>query len=84
MSYFVYVLESVSFPHKYYVGMSKDVSLRLKEHNRGKSKYTKSFMPWRLIYEEFAGDSIAARKLEKYYKSTAGKNKLRKKGVIQN
>ncbi len=83
MSFSVYVLESLVHANKYYVGMAKDIDLRLKEHNRGKSKYTKSFLPWKVIHFEFVGEAKAARKLEKYYKSTAGKNKLRKLGIIK-
>jgi len=45
MSYFVYVLESEEHSQKYYVGMTKNVENRLKEHNAGKSKYTKAFKP---------------------------------------
>lgn len=60
-----------------YVGISKDFKQRLKEHNRGKSKYTKGHIPWRLFYTEYARDSVAARLKEKYYKSGAGKKRLK-------
>jgi putative endonuclease len=62
--------------------MAQDVQERLKEHNAGKSTYTKSFIPWKLIYSEEVGEAPLARKREKYLKSTAGKNFLRKQGVI--
>ncbi len=79
--YSVYLIQS-ELNQSYYVGMAIDVHLRLKEHNAGKSKYTKAFMPWRLIYFEEIGDASEARKREKYLKSTAGKNFLRKNGII--
>jgi putative endonuclease len=60
-----------------YVGMAIDCESRLIEHNLGKSKYTKGHIPWRLFYTEFAGDSISARNREKYFKSSAGKRRLR-------
>ena len=79
--YFVYIIQSES-NQSYYVGMAMDVHARLKEHNAGKSTYTKTFMPWKLIYAEEIGEAIEARKREKYLKSTAGKNFLRKNGII--
>jgi len=60
-----------------YVGMSTDCGLRLKEHNSGKSKYTSGHIPWRLFYKEYVGDSSKAREREKYFKSGAGKRRLR-------
>lgn len=47
----VYVLQSDS-DGTFYVGMTKDVINRLKEHNAWKSRYTKGHRPWKLIYEE--------------------------------
>jgi putative endonuclease len=79
--FYVYLIKSISHGHLY-VGMTQDVEKRILEHNRGKSTYTKSFMPWELIYTEKLGTRVEARKREKYLKSTAGKNYLRKKGVI--
>lgn len=81
MSYYVYVLRSIK-DGTTYVGMAKDVSIRLAEHNRGKSKYTKGHMPYELLYQEGPNETIAARRREKYLKSTSGKNYLRKLGVI--
>jgi len=76
----VYLLQSEK-DGTYYVGMAKDVVERLKEHNRGKSKYTKSRMPWVLIYTEAYSDWSEARKREKYFKSSSGKAWLRKQGI---
>ena len=35
-----------------YVGFSDDLRSRVKEHNSGKSSYTKGYRPWTLIYYE--------------------------------
>ena len=78
---YVYVLQSLEFD-QFYVGMTKDVEIRLKEHNAGKSKYTKSYRPWKLVYKEECDDWEDGRKREKYLKSTAGKNWLRKQDLI--
>lgn len=50
---------------------------RLKEHNSGKSKYTSKFIPWEIIHKEEFDNRIEARSKEKYYKSSAGRRKLK-------
>lgn len=82
MIYSVYVLRSLK-SGKYYVGMAIDVERRLDEHNKGKSKFTSGHVPWELIYQETIGIAIEARKREKYLKSSAGKQFLKKQGIIQ-
>jgi putative endonuclease len=57
--FYVYVIKSVSHGNLY-VGMTQNIENRLLEHNRGKSTYTKSFMPWELIYTENIGTRIKA------------------------
>ena len=60
-----------------YVGIARDCQNRLKEHNSGKSKYTSGHIPWRLFYSELVGDSASARSREKYFKTAAGKRRLK-------
>jgi putative endonuclease len=74
--YSVYVLRSLS-GGKHYVGMATDVVARLKEHNRGKSRFTKGHIPWELLYAEEVGAAALARKREKYLKSAAVKKYLK-------
>jgi len=81
MSFYVYFLRSDK-DGTTYVGMARDVQVRLDEHNRGKSTYTKGHLPYQLIYQEGPYESVEARKREKYLKSTTGKNYLRKIGII--
>ena len=49
--YFVYVLKSLK-QKRYYIGHTKDLAKRLKEHNAGKTKSTKGYVPWQLVYSE--------------------------------
>jgi putative endonuclease len=49
--FYIYVLQSLK-DDTYYVGYTKDVSQRLNTHNRGKVKYTKAHLPYKLIYTE--------------------------------
>ncbi len=47
--YFIYILFSNS-NNKFYVGSTNNLQRRLTEHNSGRSKSTKSGLPWELIY----------------------------------
>jgi putative endonuclease len=71
----VYVLYSYTFQRRY-VGLSSNPERRLQEHNSGKTKSTRAYKPWKLIYsEEFYSRKIA-RDREKYLKSGAGREFL--------
>ncbi|RJP61292.1 MAG: GIY-YIG nuclease family protein, partial [Ignavibacteriales bacterium] len=57
---------------RYYIGHSANVEKRLSEHNSGKTKSTKAYVPWKIIYtEEYQTKSEAyKREIEiKSYKS---------------
>ena len=49
--YKVYILKSLT-KNRYYVGHSKDLALRLINHNQGKVRSTKAYTPWVIIYTE--------------------------------
>ncbi|MFD1062684.1 GIY-YIG nuclease family protein [Winogradskyella litorisediminis] len=70
--HYVYIIYSNSFD-RYYVGMTKDISVRLNSHNAKKVKSTKAFVPWVVKYIEEFETRIDARKREKYLKSAAGR-----------
>lgn len=74
---YVYALKSLK-DDRIYVGMTADVNKRLKEHNSGKTKSTKGFLPWILIFTEVCNDRQQAREREKYWKSGIGKEQLKK------
>ena len=74
----VCVLYSEKFARGY-VGMTSDLRRRLDEHNMGRTKSTKAFIPWELIYSESFEDYEEARKREKYLKSAAGRRFLKPK-----
>jgi len=76
----VYILKSME--KLIYVGMTQDVTKRLEEHNSGKSYYTKRGTNWKMVYSETFDSSEEARKREKYFKNTAGKEWLKRRGII--
>jgi len=73
---FVYAIKSL-VDGRIYVGMTKDVTKRIFEHNAGKTKSTKGYKPWQLIYTESVISRPEARRREKYLKSGVGKEFLK-------
>ncbi len=49
--YYVYILKS-PISSRHYIGHTSDLSQRLREHNSGKSRYTKAHTPWEIVYTE--------------------------------
>ena len=78
MQIFVYIIRS-EVDGRDYVGMTQNTKWRLKEHNSGKTKSTKGYRPWKLLYREEYTDRLIARKREKYLKSGYGKMWIKKK-----
>ena len=60
---YVYFLYSKK-RQQFYVGVSNDVTDRLKRHNNGESLSTKSGMPWMLMHTIVYADKSAAMLLE--------------------
>ena len=76
--WFVYILKSES-SNKSYVGFTDNLERRLKEHNLGRSDYTKRYKPWKIIYTENFEIYNEALKREKYLKSASGRKLVLKK-----
>src|SRR5690606_28044965 len=55
--YYTYVLKS-NVDGRLYKGHTDDVEKRLREHNAGKTKSTKGFIPWELVYFEIFKSKI--------------------------
>jgi putative endonuclease len=74
--YFVYVLQSEK-DGRLYKGFTEDLKRRIKEHNNGKNKSTKGYIPWKLIYFEEVKSRLEAREREKFFKSGSGREYLK-------
>ena len=72
----VYCIYSASLD-RIYIGQTSNLQKRIKEHQRGYSKYTSRAKDWELIYSEQVDSRSAAFKLEKQLKSAAGRKFLR-------
>ena len=70
--FYTYILKSKK-NDKFYIGFTNDLRKRLKEHNDGKSTYTKGRGPYDLIYYEACLAKEDARSRELYLKSGRGR-----------
>ena len=71
--HYVYLLKSEADPGKQYVGSTRDLCRRIKEHNESRSPHTAKFRPWLFIaYFAFAEEKRAIE-FEKYLKTGSGR-----------
>lgn len=74
--YFVYVIQS-DVDGRFYKGLTKDIENRVEEHNTGKTKSTRPYKPWKLVYLEKYKTREEARKRELFLKSGEGRELLK-------
>ncbi|OGK08889.1 hypothetical protein A2767_05075 [Candidatus Roizmanbacteria bacterium RIFCSPHIGHO2_01_FULL_35_10] len=70
--YYVYILQSSKSGILYY-GYTKDLRNRIKEHNEGKSTFTKGHAPWKFVWYCAFINKQKAKDFELYIKSGSGK-----------
>ena len=76
--HYVYLIESVHDRTHHYVGQTRDLKMRLHEHNSGKCVYTQRYKPWRIVsYHAFA-EERKAMAFEGYLKSGSGRTFLKR------
>ena len=74
--FFVYAIKSLNRNY-IYVGLTDNIERRVNQHNNGRSKTTKPYLPFKLILKEQYPNRSAARVREKYLKSGIGKEYLK-------
>ena len=72
---FVYILHSSSL-QKHYIGHTSDIEDRINRHNAGHEKYTKTGVPWELIWKKEVETRSEAMKVEKQIKKRGAKRYL--------
>ncbi|MBD3363250.1 GIY-YIG nuclease family protein [Candidatus Dojkabacteria bacterium] len=73
--YYVYLLINKKKSYKY-VGITKDIKKRLRDHNQGKTRSTKPYRPFdKIIILDKLESRKEAREREKYFKSATGRKK---------
>ncbi len=65
--YYVYVLQS-EIDNKLYIGYTKNLKLRIEQHQQGYVESTRNRRPLKLIYYEACLSQEDATKREKYFK----------------
>lgn len=68
--YYVYILKLSN--SSYYAGYSEDLRNRVVEHNKGRVRQTKHFLPTRLVFYAAFTLKKKALRFEKYLKSSSG------------
>jgi len=74
---YVYVLYNLEHNRRY-IGQTTNLKQRLKQHNAGKTKSTKPYRPWIMVYSEDFETLSEALAREKYLKSGSGREYLNK------
>lgn len=75
--YQIYIIKSQG-KNWYYVGMTENLEERLKSHNAGKTKSTKPYRPFEIVYIENYDSKSECRKRELFIK----KNHAAKSALI--
>jgi len=78
--YYVYALSSTTRNY-IYVGLTDNIQRRINQHNAGKSKTTKPYRPFVLIYSETFETRLEARAREKYLVDALDSKSSSRKGV---
>jgi putative endonuclease len=70
--YYVYLIKSIKYPDRTYVGYTTNIEERLATHNAGGSVYTSDYKPWQLVAYIAFDEKSKAIEFEKYIKSGSG------------
>jgi putative endonuclease len=76
--YFTYIIKS-DVDGRLIKGRTDNLNKRLTEHNSGKTKSTKGYIPWSLVYFEAFATREESILREKYFKSGIGREFLKDK-----
>ena len=78
LMFYVYLLRSIKYPTKTYVGYTINIKERFADHNSGESIYSAKYKPWQMeVYFVFREESKAIE-FEKYLKSGSGRSFAKK------
>ncbi len=70
--FYIYIIQSSLMPTKIYKGFTTDLLSRLSQHNRGHSRHTAKYRPWKLIFYCAFSNKAQALKFESYLKTSSG------------
>ncbi len=70
---YVYILQSIADPERFYIGITEDLKTRFKKHNAGEVFHTAKFRPWTIKNYFTFSDPKKAHAFERYLKSGSGR-----------
>ena len=70
---YVYILRSITFPDRYYTGVTDDLKMRLARHNAKEVPHTSKYAPWQLKTYVAFSDETQAFAFEQYLKTASGR-----------
>ena len=70
---YVYILQSIDEPERFYTGVAEDLKARLAKHNAKAVPHTSKYAPWKLKTYIAFSDEKRAFAFEKYLKSASGR-----------
>ena len=73
--FYAYVLKSINSDF-FYKGHCENLENRLTEHNSGKTRSIKAYVPFVVVYFEIFNTREEAIKRERYFKTAAGRRFL--------
>jgi putative endonuclease len=71
--FYVYLIQS-EVDSSFYIGYTSNLELRIKQHNKGESIYSRRKKPWKLVYSEELENKTSALKREKFLKKQKNKD----------
>lgn len=75
--HYVYIIRSIA-TGRYYIGSSTNWENRLRQHNMGRVRFTRAYVPWAIVRVEELPDRPAALKREYQIKSYKGGDAFKK------
>lgn len=70
---YVYILRSLTFPERYYTGITDDLEIRMAKHNAKEVSHTSKYAPWELKTYMAFSNANQAFEFEKYLKTASGR-----------
>ena len=71
--FYLYLIQS-EVDSSFYIGYTSNLELRIKQHNKGESIYSRRKKPWKLVYSEELENKTSALKREKFLKKQKNKD----------
>ncbi len=71
--FYVYPIQSETFPEQRYIGFTTDLKKRIGTHNAGGSVHTSKYKPWKSIGYHAFSEKRRAQEFEYYLKTGSGK-----------